>query len=90
MPAMLDVRVLARQLRGITPIELVHVMQDDGVPLVMLSAKRWRVAEPDCIEWLERCKAKSAEMARERRFRLRHVAGKTTTTTTNRKPKFRR
>ncbi|MGB3968754.1 MAG: hypothetical protein WBO45_18620 [Planctomycetota bacterium] len=74
---MLDVRDLAKSLL-VAPIELVREMQADCVPLMRLSAKRWRVAEGDYSAWIERRKAKAADMAAQRRLRMGHVAGKAT------------
>lgn len=74
LPPMLDVRLLARDL-GVQPIELVREMQADDVPLLPVSVKRWRVAEPDWLKWKQDRQAKAAEMARQQQLRMRHVAG---------------
>lgn len=86
---MLDVRVLARSL-GIAQSELVREFLDDGVPLVPISAKRWRVAEADYLQWLERRKAKAAEAATQRRLRMGHVAGKPSPASSGERVRFKR
>lgn len=87
---MLDVRRLARAL-AMPPIELVREMQIDNVPLIPISAKRWRVTKADYDAWIERRKARAAEMAQQQRMRLGHIAGKSTTTNrATSKVRFRR
>jgi hypothetical protein len=86
---MLDVRALARTL-GISQVELVRELGDDGVPLVPISAKRWRVAEADYLQWLDRRKAKAAEAAAQRRLRMRHVAGKPAGAPSGERVRFKR
>jgi hypothetical protein len=91
LPKLLDVRVIASGL-GIEPIELVRLLQDDGVPLLPVSPKRWRVAETDFTAWMQRRKALAAEEAQQRRLRLGHVAGKAgpSSAPTKRRIRFRR
>lgn len=86
---MLDVRALARSL-GIAQAELVREFLDDGVPLVPISAKRWRVAEPDYVAWLDRRRAKAAEAAAQRRLRMGHVAGKPSPASSGERVRFKR
>ncbi len=87
--SMLDVRDLARELR-LPQAELVRELGDDGVPLVPVTAKRWRVAEADYLAWLERRKARAAEAAAQRRLRMRHVAGKPTGAPSGERARFKR
>lgn len=86
---LLDVRVLARSL-SIAQAELVRLLGDDGVPLVRITAKRWRIAEPDYAAWLERRKAKAAEEAAQRRLRMGHVAGKPSPASSGERVRFKR
>lgn len=86
---MLDVRVLAKEL-SIRPIDLVRELQSDGVPLLPVSAKRWRVAEPDFDAWWQRRQTKASEEARQRQLRMRHVAGAAPQDAPKRRPRFRR
>jgi len=86
---MLDVRRLARSL-GVPPIELVRELQADAVPLLPISAKRWRVASSHWSKWKQDRQAKAAEAARQQQLRVRHVAGKTTKTPTAGKVRFQR
>lgn len=74
-PPMLDLRDLARTL-GVAQVDLARWLSDDGVPLLQLSAKRWRVAGADYDAWSERRKAKVVQDAAQRRLRMGHVAGK--------------
>lgn len=86
---MLNVRDLARHL-GVSQVELVRELSDDGVPLLPISVKRWRVAEGDYRAWLERRQARAAEAAAQRRLRMGHVAGKSSGASPGERPRFKR
>ncbi|MBM3496406.1 MAG: hypothetical protein FJX72_19110 [Armatimonadetes bacterium] len=89
---MLDVRNCARDL-VVPQIDLVREMQADGVPLLPVSAKRWRVAETDWLAWISTRQAKAADEARQRQLRMQHVAGEGSPLSAragSRKARFRR
>ncbi|MBK8095634.1 MAG: hypothetical protein IPK26_00900 [Planctomycetes bacterium] len=90
MPKHLDVRLLASDL-GVQPIELVRELQADGVPLLPVSKKRWRVTEGDYAAWIQARRAKADEEGRQWRMRMQHVEGKKTMPNTpTTKVRFRR
>ena len=75
LPKHLDVRLLASEL-GVQPIELVRELQADGVPLLPVSKKRWRVTEGDYAGWIQARRTKAQEEGRQWRMRMQHIEGK--------------
>lgn len=73
--AYLDVRELAHELR-VAQADLVRSLQDDGIEVIPLSSRRWRVAAASWESWLESRRALAADQARQRQMRAKHVAGK--------------
>ena len=86
---MLESRDLAREMK-LGPKELREMLEDDGVPVLVISARRWRVAAADWEAWKVQRYARSANEAEQRRRRFDLITGKAATFPTMGKVTFKR
>ncbi|MBL8730320.1 MAG: hypothetical protein JNM25_18020 [Planctomycetes bacterium] len=73
-PTMLNVRDKAREL-GVQPVDLVRELVDDGVEVLPVSKRSYRVDSVEFEQWRQQRQKRLAERFQQAKRRADHVRG---------------